>query len=143
MAELLGMATCDICGVRFDAYRDGMVISRCCGSTHCPKCAKDADARGDYSADADCVGDPPEYIDASHWRRCKGCAPCCPNCGDPADFESRSESFTETHGLDCGPYEQWTEEWLTCSRCGSRTDDDELRAANPDYFSEEIQGVSS
>jgi hypothetical protein len=24
----------------------------------------------------------------------------------------------ETHGLECGPYERWWEEWWTCEVCG-------------------------
>ncbi len=56
----------------------------------------------------------------------------CPNCGKEADFREHSGSFTETHGLDCGPYETWTESWLTCSECGAKTDDRELREAQPE-----------
>ena len=52
--------------------------------------------------------------------------PECPNCGKPATFTEHSKQFTETHGLDCGPYETWTEDWLTCDGCGAETDYREL-----------------
>ncbi len=45
-------------------------------------------------------------------------------------FTEHSGKFTETHGLDCGPYETWTESWLVCNECGAKTDDAEVRAAN-------------
>lgn len=54
----------------------------------------------------------------------------CPNCGAEADFREHEERCVETHGLDCGPYETWTERWLTCSKCGAKTDDNEIRSAN-------------
>ena len=53
----------------------------------------------------------------------------CPNCGELANFTEHEGSFTETHGLDCGPYETWTEHWLTCDKCGAKTDDAEIAAA--------------
>lgn len=55
----------------------------------------------------------------------------CPNCGVRATFTEHQEDCVETHGLDCGPYERWTETWLTCNECGAKTDDRELRAAQP------------
>lgn len=54
--------------------------------------------------------------------------PICPNCGERANFTDHSGSFTETHGLNCGPYETWSEEWLTCNKCGAKTDAAELAA---------------
>jgi hypothetical protein len=135
MAKPLGWYKCDICEKDFDAYNLGLVISRCCGTIHCPDCAKEAEKRGDYSPDGDCVDG--DMVDASFWRRCKNCAPSCPNCGNPAEFEELTESFTETHGLDCGPYEQWTETRLVCSECRAETDDRELRQANKKFFVEE------
>ena len=30
--------------------------------------------------------------------------------------------YLETHGLDCGPYEHWRDEWYECSACGARFD---------------------
>jgi hypothetical protein len=32
----------------------------------------------------------------------------------------KEADWTETHGLDCGPYEHCHEEWLECSICGDR-----------------------
>ena len=52
----------------------------------------------------------------------------CPNCGKFATFSPQWGSFVDTHGLDCGPFERWTEEWLVCGNCGARTDDSELEA---------------
>lgn len=52
--------------------------------------------------------------------------PECPNCGKPATFTSHYASHRERHGLDAGPFEHWDEEWLTCDRCGARTDDAEI-----------------
>ncbi len=57
--------------------------------------------------------------------------PLCPNCGEPATFTGHAGDFTETHGLDCGPYETWHEEWVTCNKCGAKTDYREIDAAQP------------
>lgn len=56
----------------------------------------------------------------------------CPNCGKEANFTEHSGECVETHGLDCGPYERWTETWLTCNECGAKTDDQEVRLFNPE-----------
>ncbi len=56
--------------------------------------------------------------------------PVCPNCDQHAEFSEHETGFTETHGLDCGPYETWTEHWLKCSKCGAKTDQRELDAVN-------------
>lgn len=53
-------------------------------------------------------------------------AAVCPNCGERADFTAHESQNTETHGLDCGPYETWTERWLVCQTCGAETDEREL-----------------
>jgi hypothetical protein len=37
------------------------------------------------------------------------------DCRDHATY--RTARCTETHGLDCGPYETWSEEWMECSIC--------------------------
>jgi hypothetical protein len=58
--------------------------------------------------------------------------PKCPNCGKEATFTEHSADCVEPHGLDCGPYERWTETWLTCSECHANTDDAELAACNQD-----------
>ena len=56
----------------------------------------------------------------------------CPNCGWDASFTEHSKECLETHGLDCGPYEWWTEIWLTCNECGEKIDTAELRRINPE-----------
>ncbi len=56
--------------------------------------------------------------------------PRCAGCGKHATFTDHEEDFTETHGLDCGPYETWTERWMTCDLCGAETDERELAAMN-------------
>jgi hypothetical protein len=43
------------------------------------------------------------------------------DCRDHAVWEEHS--YTETHGLDCGPYETWTEDYYKCSVCGERIDE--------------------
>lgn len=35
----------------------------------------------------------------------------------------RERECEETHGLDCGPYERWHEEWSECRICGEVYDD--------------------
>jgi hypothetical protein len=40
----------------------------------------------------------------------------CPICGSER-LEWECNSYTETHGLDCGPYEHWTEEGYRCLDC--------------------------
>ena len=45
----------------------------------------------------------------------------CPDCGSAAgDF--RFVTSVETHGLDCGPYETFNEEFIVCLACGGRFD---------------------
>ncbi len=66
---------------------------------------------------------------------CPDCAPklegpFCPNCGQEATFTEHETQCTETHGLDCPPYETWTERWLVCSVCHAHTDAKELEKAN-------------
>ena len=43
----------------------------------------------------------------------------CPDCGSPAG-DLRFATSVETHGLDCGPYERFDEEFIVCSGCGGR-----------------------
>ncbi len=45
------------------------------------------------------------------------------DCRDHAEYRRRS--YTETHGLDCGPYEHWTEEYWECSICNERVEIEE------------------
>ena len=45
----------------------------------------------------------------------------CPDCG--SDFgEFRTASSVETHGLDCGPFERFEQEFIVCRECGGRFD---------------------
>ena len=37
-----------------------------------------------------------------------------------------TKDCVETHGLDCGPYETWTEEWDECSVCDEKFDDHDV-----------------
>ena len=45
----------------------------------------------------------------------------CPDCGSSAG-EFRFTTSIETHGLDCGPYETFNEEFIVCRECGGRYD---------------------
>jgi hypothetical protein len=45
----------------------------------------------------------------------------CPDCGSPAGDLGFATSV-ETHGLDCGPYETFNEEFIVCRKCGGRYD---------------------
>ena len=45
----------------------------------------------------------------------------CPDCGYPSG-EFRFATSIETHGLDCGPFERFDEEFIVCGGCGGRFD---------------------
>ena len=45
----------------------------------------------------------------------------CPDCGSPIG-DLRFATSVETHGLDCGPYERFNEEFIVCGGCGGRFD---------------------
>lgn len=45
----------------------------------------------------------------------------CPDCGYPSG-EFRFATSIETHGLDCGPFERFDEEFVICGGCGGRFD---------------------
>jgi len=45
----------------------------------------------------------------------------CPACGFPTG-EWRFARSVETHGLDCGPYETFNEEFIVCGGCGGGFD---------------------
>ncbi len=45
----------------------------------------------------------------------------CPDCGSSAG-DLRFVTSVETHGLDCGPYETFHEEFIVCRACGGRFD---------------------
>ena len=45
----------------------------------------------------------------------------CPDCGSSlGDF--RISTSIETHGLDCGPFEKFDQEFILCRNCGGRSD---------------------
>ena len=41
----------------------------------------------------------------------------CPDCGSSFG-EYRISSSVETHGLDCGPFERFEQEFIVCRECG-------------------------
>jgi hypothetical protein len=45
----------------------------------------------------------------------------CPDCGS-ASGECRIASSVETHGLDCGPFERFEQEFILCRECRGRFD---------------------
>ena len=45
----------------------------------------------------------------------------CPDCGTPVG-DIRFVTSVETHGLDCGPFETFHEEFVVCRSCGGRFD---------------------
>jgi hypothetical protein len=45
----------------------------------------------------------------------------CPDCGSPAG-DLQFATSVETHGLDCGPYETFNEEFVVCRECSGRYD---------------------
>ena len=45
----------------------------------------------------------------------------CPDCGS-ATGNFRFVTSVEAHGLDCGPYEVFNEEFVVCCGCGGRYD---------------------
>jgi hypothetical protein len=45
----------------------------------------------------------------------------CPDCGCPSG-EFRFATSIETHGLDCGPFERFDEEFIVCGGCGGKFD---------------------
>jgi hypothetical protein len=55
----------------------------------------------------------------------------CPDCGCSVG-EFRFADSIETHGLDCGPYEYFHEEYVICRGCGRRFDTAEWSAAESD-----------
>ena len=62
--------------------------------------------------------------------------PECPNCGERAEFTEHRAHHVETHGLDCGPYEHWDQEWITCNCCGAATDWKELASSQSRHVGE-------
>src|SRR5579863_6308621 len=45
----------------------------------------------------------------------------CPDCGSSLG-EFRIATSIETHGLDCGPFERFEQEFILCRHCGGRFD---------------------
>jgi uncharacterized protein with PIN domain len=41
----------------------------------------------------------------------------CPACGEEVVPVFREADNTETHGMECGPYEHWHDEWWECPEC--------------------------
>ena len=52
----------------------------------------------------------------------------CPDCGSPMG-EFRVAESVETHGLDCGPYERFYEEFVIGSACRGQFDPADWAAA--------------
>jgi hypothetical protein len=49
----------------------------------------------------------------------------CPDCHE-TELRLMEADSIETHGLDCGPYEHFYDEWWECPACGARFSDREL-----------------
>lgn len=52
----------------------------------------------------------------------------CPACHQ-ADLFLKQHDSIETHGLECGPYEHFHEEWWECPECRIQFTDGEVEAA--------------
>ncbi len=50
----------------------------------------------------------------------------CPECGRTVEMRERAVVFRETHGLDCGPFEIFHDEWWECPLCFARFTEQEL-----------------
>ena len=53
----------------------------------------------------------------------------CPICGQRVRLRAHEANHVETHGLDCGPYEHFHDEWYECPACGAKFTDDEVEEA--------------
>jgi uncharacterized CHY-type Zn-finger protein len=61
----------------------------------------------------------------------------CPDCGSSFG-EYRNVSSVETHGLDCGPYERFEQEYIVCRQCRGQFDIyewDSTELSSPDFGS--------
>jgi hypothetical protein len=47
-------------------------------------------------------------------------------CCTDSNLVYHESDYVETHGLDCGPFEHWHEEWWECPTCGERFTIDDL-----------------
>jgi hypothetical protein len=45
----------------------------------------------------------------------------CPDCGSSLG-NFRISTSIETHGLDCGPFERFDQEFILCRNCGGKFD---------------------
>ena len=50
----------------------------------------------------------------------------CPECGQEVVMVPREADHLETHGLECGPYEHWHDEWWECPKCSAKFDERDL-----------------
>ena len=50
----------------------------------------------------------------------------CPCCGEEVVMVHRESDSVETHGLDCGPFERFHDEWWECPECRMRFTAQEL-----------------
>ena len=53
----------------------------------------------------------------------------CPGCGEDVIMRFREADSIETHGMECGPYERWHDEWYECPVCGACFTEAELMGA--------------
>jgi hypothetical protein len=51
----------------------------------------------------------------------------CPDCGK-AELRFNAADANETHGLECGPYEHFHDEWWECPACAAQFTGKELEA---------------
>ncbi len=106
-------------------------------------------AQGDHACDSvrPCVLCEGQVYCDDHTRQCDECKRLfcekhanleridgqwlCEGCASRTSFTEHEADHVETHGLDCGPYERWHEEWITCDACGDETDWKEVAAMAP------------
>ena len=53
----------------------------------------------------------------------------CPECGE-AELQFKEHDSIQTHGLECGPYERFHDEWWECPECRAWFTATELKAAS-------------
>jgi uncharacterized CHY-type Zn-finger protein len=63
----------------------------------------------------------------------------CPDCGSSLG-EFRIATSIETHGLDCGPFERFDQEFILCGNCGGKFDVDDWDDA-PEFFRADDDGA--
>jgi len=62
----------------------------------------------------------------------------CPDCGSPLG-EFKHAISIETHGLGCGPFERFEDEYIVCRECGGQFDVSDWDSAD----STELHGTGS